>query len=116
MKLWLLMVIIVSMSFTHLNITKTNVNMGNSTMDAFRWLKATIEGVMDNGFKLMQYLLIKAFYMLLTLARILYMVVGLAGFVSWFTGYSPYRGRRMVIGALLLALVTEGITRFGVHP
>jgi len=36
-----------------------------------------------------------------------YFVVGLAGFLMWSTGISRYSGKRLIMGAVLMALVSE---------
>lgn len=36
-----------------------------------------------------------------------YFTVGLAGFIMWATGLAKYSGKRLIIGAVLLALVSE---------
>jgi len=43
----------------------------------------------------------------LFLARIVYIVVGIIGVILWFSGLQPYKGRRYVIGAGILALAVE---------
>ena len=89
----------------------------NSTGESpFQWLRDLIDRVSDEAFLTLKYALVKAYYLLLSIARVLYIVMGLAGAIAWLTGYSPYKGRRMLVGALLLAILTEAITRFNIHP
>lgn len=39
--------------------------------------------------------------------RATYFTLGLAGFVLWSTGISKYSGRKLLIGAIALALISE---------
>ncbi|MBC7112815.1 MAG: hypothetical protein H5T34_02155 [Candidatus Methanomethyliales bacterium] len=39
--------------------------------------------------------------------KITYFTIGLAGFILWASGFSKYTGRRLMIGALIMALVVE---------
>jgi len=39
--------------------------------------------------------------------RATYFTIGIVGFVLWSTGLSKYSGRRLLIGAVALALVSE---------
>ncbi len=39
--------------------------------------------------------------------KITYFTIGLAGFVMWASGFSKYTGRRLMLGALAMALVSE---------
>jgi hypothetical protein len=39
--------------------------------------------------------------------KAIYFTVGLAGFVMWSTGISKYSGKRLIISAVLMALVSE---------
>jgi hypothetical protein len=39
--------------------------------------------------------------------KITYFTIGLAGFVLWASGFSKYTGRRLMVGALIMAFVAE---------
>lgn len=39
--------------------------------------------------------------------KTLYFIVGLAGFVMWASGFSRYTGKKLVIGAIAMAFVSE---------
>ncbi len=75
-----------------------------------------MDRVSEEAYATLKHTLVKAYYILISLARILYLVLGLAGSIAWFSGFSPYKGRKMVIGALILAILTEIITRFNIAP
>jgi len=83
------------------------ISEANSTNDPFTWLK----NIFDKGISYVEnfgsYLLIKIIEFLLFASRIVYITVGILGAILWLSHIQPNRGRRMVIGALVLALVTE---------
>lgn len=39
--------------------------------------------------------------------KTIYFAVGLAGFVMWASGFSRYTGKRLIIGAVAMAIVSE---------
>ncbi|MEJ5292039.1 MAG: hypothetical protein WHS82_00365 [Candidatus Methanosuratincola sp.] len=39
--------------------------------------------------------------------KTLYFAVGLAGFVMWASGFSRYTGKKLIIGAIAMAIVSE---------
>lgn len=41
------------------------------------------------------------------LMKAIYFVVGLTGFIMWSTGISRYSGKKLIIGAVIMALVSE---------
>ena len=53
------------------------------------WFSETMIGIMKNAIKAT------------------YFTVGLAGVVMWATGIAKYSGKRLIIGAILMALVSE---------
>ncbi|MDT7892442.1 MAG: hypothetical protein RQ952_06930 [Thermoproteota archaeon] len=79
----------------------------NSTNDPFTWLR----NIFDKGISSIEnfgsYLLIKIIEFLLFASRIVYITVGILGAILWLSHIQPNRGKRMVIGSLFLALVTE---------
>jgi hypothetical protein len=44
---------------------------------------------------------------ILTIARISYITLATAGLLLYFSGIDRYRGRSLIIGGLILALITE---------
>jgi len=40
-------------------------------------------------------------------ARLSYVAMAIIGLLLWASGFSPYTGRRLMIGAVILAMVTE---------
>ncbi|HLI45964.1 MAG TPA: hypothetical protein VKU94_02085 [Geobacterales bacterium] len=79
----------------------------NSTNDPFEWLKSIFDKGITSVENLGSYLLIKIVELLLFISRIVYISVGIIGAILWLSHLQPLKGRRMVIGALFLALVTE---------
>jgi len=79
----------------------------NNTSDPFEWLK----NIFDKGITAIEefgsYLLMKIIEILLFVSRIVYITIGILGTVLWLSHLQPVKGRRMVIGALFLALITE---------
>lgn len=45
--------------------------------------------------------------LLISLARIAYIVLAVIGLIMWATGFSVYSGRKFLMGSLLLALLVE---------
>lgn len=39
--------------------------------------------------------------------KITYFTIGLAGFLLWASGFSKYTGRKLMVGALIMAFVSE---------
>ncbi|GEM_PF-2543791 len=65
----------------------------------------------DSIFKVMEigvfYLITKLTSFILTLMRITYFVVGLIGVLLWGSGFSGYRGRNMIVSAIIMAVISE---------
>jgi len=102
MKLYLMIILLV--------VINININVfasTNSTSDPFEWLKKIFDKGINTVQDLGSYLLHQAIKLLLFLARIVYIVVGIIGVILWFSGLQPYKGRRYVIGAGILALAVE---------
>jgi len=53
------------------------------------------------------YLIRRGIEFLITIARASYIALGLLGITLWATGISPYRGRHLIIGSIVLAIVSE---------
>lgn len=69
--------------------------------------KATIERFLTGVQDLFLFTIRKGLEVLITLARASYVALGLLGLVLWATGISPYRGRHLVVGAVVLAIIAE---------
>jgi len=74
-----------------------------------------VKGLVDRFFNLLQatltYTLSRLLEMVIVVARASYVTVGLIGLFLWLTHISPYRGRSMVFGAILMAVVSEAAAR-----
>jgi hypothetical protein len=74
-----------------------------------------VKGLVDRFFNLLQatltYTLSRLLEMVIVVARASYVTVGLIGLFLWLTHISPYRGRGMVFGAILMAVVSEAAAR-----
>ncbi len=83
----------------------------NNTLDPFQWLK----NIFDKGMTAIEdfgnYLLKRIITFLLFFSRFLYIIVAVVGSILWLSGLQPHRGRRFVIGAVLLAIVTELLSK-----
>ena len=79
----------------------------NSTNDPFEWLKNIFDKGISTVENLGSYFLVKIIELLLFISRIVYISVGIIGAILWLSHIQPLKGRRMVIGSLFLALVTE---------
>jgi len=55
----------------------------------------------------LMYLIRRGIEFLITIARASYIGLGLLGITLWATGISPYRGRHLIIGSIVLAIVSE---------
>lgn len=79
----------------------------NATNDPFEWLKNIFTQGISKAEDLGNYLLHQIISFLIYLARIIYVIVGLIGIILWASGLQPHRGKRFVIGAIILAILTE---------
>ena len=69
--------------------------------------KATIEKFLSGVQDLFLFVIRRGLEALITVARASYVALGLLGLVLWSTGISPYRGRHLVVGAIVLAIIAE---------
>ncbi len=91
----------------------SNVNdLSNSTNNPYKWIEDKVNSIFSEAERLTKLILIKVFDFLLLIARLIYMSLALAGALMWFSGLSPYKGRRMIIGAAIIALIVEFINTF----
>jgi len=94
------------------NNTNNVYSSSNNTINPYKWLEDKINSIFSEAERLTQLILIKVFDFLLLIARLIYMSLALVGALEWFTGLSPYKGRRMIIGAAIIALIVEFINTF----
>lgn len=107
--------LITSLTQFEMNNTISTASYENSG-NPLEWLREKIDNIFNSATEISTYVLVKIYDTIIIIARILYMVLGLYGFVLWFSGYSPYRGRRILMGAAALAIVIELINNFNIHP
>ncbi|MCS7140341.1 MAG: hypothetical protein N3F04_04505 [Candidatus Nezhaarchaeota archaeon] len=74
-------------------------------------LLSSVRSSIDKFLALIQetfiYVIRKGFEVLIAIARASYVALGVLGLVLWATGISPYRGRHLIVGSVILALVSE---------
>lgn len=107
--IFMLLLIIVN-SIT--NSTSSINTSSNNTINPYKWLEDKVNSIFSEAERLTQLILIRVFDFLLLIARLIYMSLALIGALEWFTGLSPYKGRRMIIGAAVIALIVEFINTF----
>jgi len=75
----------------------------------------TVQRLLDEFFNLLEgslvYFLSRLLELVIIIARASYVTIGLIGLFLWLSHISPYRGRGMVFGALLMAIVSEVAAR-----
>ncbi|RLF16385.1 MAG: hypothetical protein DRJ66_03205 [Thermoprotei archaeon] len=74
------------------------------------WSQSAIKAIDDlvNRIEdIMKYALMRVMELVIDIARIAYVLMAVLGFLFWASGYSTYTGRKMLLGALLLAIVVE---------
>ncbi|MCX8204151.1 MAG: hypothetical protein N3H31_00575 [Candidatus Nezhaarchaeota archaeon] len=75
----------------------------------------TIRTLIDEVLSVLQgsltYFLSKLLSLVITIARASYIAIGLIGLFLWLSHISPYRGREMVIGSILIAIASEVAAR-----
>ncbi|RLF15134.1 MAG: hypothetical protein DRJ97_04775 [Thermoprotei archaeon] len=92
-----------------------SVVAGYSSLTQAWPVNEAIKEVVDSVLKVIQdstiYFASRLLELVITIARAFYLVVGLIGLFLWASHISPYRGRGMVLGALLMAIVAEVAAR-----
>ena len=86
------------------DVNKTLTSMYN---DFLSKVKEKVDAFLTGVQELFLFTLQRGLEVLITIARASYLVLGLLGIVLWGTGVSPYRGRHLIVGAVVLAIVTE---------
>lgn len=75
----------------------------------------TIRNIIDEFFSVLQgslvHLMSKLLGLVIVVARASYIAIGLLGLFLWLSHISPYRGREMVIGSILVAIISEVAAR-----
>jgi hypothetical protein len=78
-------------------------------------VSVAVKGYVDRFFDLLKdtltYVLARLLELVVVVARASYVTVGLIGLFLWLTHISPYRGRGMVFGAIIMAVVSEVAAR-----
>jgi hypothetical protein len=111
MKSLLLCVLFISFILLSIPAIYGQNSYNNTTQDPFEWLK----NLFNQGFNQAQdfgnYLLHEIVNFLIFLGRIIYIIVGLVGLILWASGLQPHKGKRFVIGAVLLAIIIEVLSK-----
>ncbi|MEM3832360.1 MAG: hypothetical protein QW128_02000 [Thermoprotei archaeon] len=94
------------------NNTNITTNSYNNSTNPYEWLENKVNSIFSEAQNLTKLILTRVFYFLLLIARLIYISLALGGILEWFTGISPYKGRRMIIGAAVIALAVEFINTF----
>ncbi|MEM4699432.1 MAG: hypothetical protein QXT74_00600 [Candidatus Nezhaarchaeales archaeon] len=84
------------------------LEMGQSVLD-------TVRGIIDEVINVLQgslvHLMSRLLGLVIVVARASYVAIGLLGLFLWLSHISPYRGREMVLGSILIAIVSEVAAR-----
>jgi len=67
----------------------------------------TINDLVNKIEYIIKYALNRVIALVIDVARIAYVLLAVLGFLLWASGYSTYTGRKMLIGAVLLAIIVE---------
>ena len=74
------------------------------------WSQNAVNAINDLVNKIeyiIKYALNRVIALVIDVARIAYVLLAVLGFLLWASGYSTYTGRKMLIGAVLLAIIVE---------
>ena len=88
---------------------ETSVNQTLTSMydNIISGIERSIDRFMTGVQELFLYAIHRGLEVLITIARASYVALGLFGLVLWATGISPYRGRHLIVGAIVLAIIAE---------
>ncbi len=75
--------------------------------DIVSGVKRSIDRFIAGAQELLLYAIRRGLEALIMIARASYVALGLLGLVLWATGISPYRGRHLIVGAIVLAIIAE---------
>ncbi|MEM2834681.1 MAG: hypothetical protein QXD66_03130 [Candidatus Nezhaarchaeales archaeon] len=70
-------------------------------------VKAMVDKFLTGIQETLIYVIHRGVEVLITVARASYVALGLLGLVLWATGASPYRGRHLIVGSIILAIIAE---------
>jgi len=85
-------------------VNETMTSLFNNFLDG---VKTSIDKFLTSIQSAFIYLIHRGLEVLITIARASYIALGLLGLVLWATGISPYRGRHLIVGSIILAIVSE---------
>jgi len=107
-----LVALMLALSFSSLGVVRSqeiDVNQTLTSMydNVMSGAKATISKFLAGVQELFLFIVHKGLEVLITIARASYFALGLLGLVLWATGISPYRGRHLIVGAIVLAIIAE---------
>lgn len=85
-------------------VNETMTSLFNNFLDG---IKTSIDKFLTSTQSAFIYLIHRGLEVLITIARASYIALGLLGLVLWATGISPYRGRHLIVGSIILAIVSE---------
>lgn len=77
-------------------------------LESFQQMLSTWISVAE---EMIRWILTNILNLLARIGRLIYVTLGVSGFTLWSTGLSRYTGRRLLIGALMLALFLEVFVR-----
>ncbi|MHC1628945.1 MAG: hypothetical protein ACXQTI_08965 [Candidatus Nezhaarchaeales archaeon] len=104
--------LILALSTYNIAYAQENKNAVNETMTSLfnnflDGIKTSIDKFLTSIQSAFIYLIHRGLEVLITIARASYIALGLLGLVLWATGISPYRGRHLIVGSIILAIVSE---------
>lgn len=95
-----------------LKVVQAESDVVNQTMNSLYGsflenLKSSIDRLLSGVKETLIYVVRRGLEVLIAVARVSYVAIGLLGLTLWATGVSPYRGRHLIVGAIILAIVSE---------
>ncbi|MEM4576918.1 MAG: hypothetical protein QW701_05625 [Candidatus Nezhaarchaeales archaeon] len=95
-----------------LRVVRAENDVVNQTMNSLynsflENLKSSIDRLLIGVKETFTYIVRRGLEVLIAIARASYVAIGLLGLTLWTTGISPYRGRHLIVGAIILAIVSE---------
>ncbi|RLF21609.1 MAG: hypothetical protein DRJ68_03095 [Thermoprotei archaeon] len=111
-RIWIYLMLLFSMlcltvSIVHAQedvVNNTDTNIFNKYINGF---KSAIDDFLSSIQEALIYVINKGLIFLVTVIRASYVALALLGVVLWASGFSPYRGRSLILGAIILAVVSE---------
>ena len=96
-----------SLGIVHAQEADVNQTLTSMYDNVMSGAKAAISKFLTGIQELFLFVVHKGLEVLITIARASYVALGLLGLALWATGISPYRGRHLIIGAVVLAIMAE---------